>query len=87
MPDNKSVDLLIDNDDAFVMSVLEEREGTNLGKPHAVLSKVGWYACGGVSPLENTPIKICRLQACFKSVDDVLDPPFNPNIVSRDNKI
>ena len=51
------------------------------------MSKIGRYACRGVFPLENTPVKICRVQACVKRVDDVLDPPFNADIVSRDNKI
>ena len=49
--------------------------------------KIDWYACGGVSQLENAQDKICPVQTCVKSVDDVLDPPFNPNIVSRDNEI
>ena len=30
LPDNKSVDLLIGNDNAFLMTALEEREGTNI---------------------------------------------------------
>ena len=38
-------------------------------------------------PLENTPVKICQVQARAKSVDNVSDPPFNPDIVSRNNKI
>ena len=38
-----------------------------------------------VSPLENT--QICRVQACVKSVDDVLDPPFNLDNVLPDNKM
>ena len=63
LPDNESVDLLIGNDNALLITVLEEREGTNNRKPHAVLSKIGWYSCGGVSPLENALIKICRVHA------------------------
>ena len=86
-PDNESVDWLSGNNNAFLMTVLEEREGTNIREPHAVLSKIGWYACGGVSPLENAPVKICRVQACVKTVDGALDPPFNPDIVSLDNKM
>ena len=69
------------------MTAFEEREGTNVREPHAVLSKIGWYAYGGVSPLENTPVKICRVQACVKSVNNVLNPSFNQDIVSRDNNI
>ena len=41
LPDNESVDLLIGNDNAFLMTMLEEREETNVKKPHAVLSKIG----------------------------------------------
>ena len=87
LPDNKLVNLLIGNDNAFLMTVLEEREGTDVRELHAVLSKIGWYACGDVSPPENTSAKICRVQACVKSANDVLDSPFNHDIVSRDNKI
>ena len=52
-------------------------------EPHAVLSKIGRYAHDGVSQLEKTLINIYRIQAC---VNDALDPPFNPDIVSRENK-
>ena len=69
------------------MTVLGERKGSNVREPHAVLSKISWYACGGISPLKNTPVKICRVPACVKSVDNVLDPTINLDIVSRDNKI
>ena len=49
------------NNNAFSMTVLEERERDN---PHIFFSKTGWYACGDISPLEKSPVKICRVQAC-----------------------
>ena len=52
LPDNSSVDLLIGNYNAFLLTVLEEREGLSRSEPHAVLTPLGWLACGGVSPLQ-----------------------------------
>ena len=43
LPNNELVDLLIGNDNVFLMIALEEHEGTNVRDPHAVLSKIGWY--------------------------------------------
>ena len=79
-----SVDLLVGNDNAFLMTVLEEREGVSRSDPHAILCPLGWYACGGLSPLQATPVKVCRVHAC---VDKVKELAGNPEIVSRDHKI
>ena len=62
LPDNDTVDLLIGNDNTFLMTVLEERVGVSRCEPHAVLTPLGWLACGGKSPLEKQNVKICRVQ-------------------------
>ena len=51
-PDNDTVDLLIGNDNAFLMTVLVERVGVSRCEAHAVLTPLGCLACGGKSPLE-----------------------------------
>ena len=49
LPDNDRVDLLIGNDNAFLMTVLEERVGVSHCEPHAVLTPLGWLAYVGKS--------------------------------------
>ena len=43
LPNNELVDLLIGNDNAFLMTALGEHERTNVRDPQAVLPKIGWY--------------------------------------------
>ena len=59
LPDNDTVDLLIGNDNSFLMTVLEGRVGVSRCEPHAVLTPLGWLACGGKSPLEEQNVKVC----------------------------
>ena len=69
LPDKKSVDLLIENNNVLLMTVLEERIGMSRGDPHAISTPLGCE-----SPLKKEPVKVCRVQA---SVD--LNPiPSNP---------
>ena len=44
LPDNDMVDLLIGNN-AFLMTVLEERVGVSRCEPHAILTPLNWLAC------------------------------------------
>ena len=84
LPDDDTVDLLIGNDNAFLMTVLEERVGVSRCEPHAVLTPLGWLACGGKSPLEKQNVKVCRVQTSSDLSSEVL---LNQEIVSRDEKI
>ena len=58
LPDNDVVNLLIGNDNAFLMTVLGEREGVSRREPHAILTPLGWLACGGKSLLEKQNVKV-----------------------------
>ena len=84
LPYNDTVDLLIGNDNAFLMTVLEERVGVSRCEPHAVLTLLGWLVCGGKSPLEEQNVKVCRVQTYFDLSSEVL---LNQEIISRDEKI
>ena len=84
LPDNDTVDLLIGNDNVFLMTVLEERVGVSRCEPHAVLTPLGWLACGRKSPLEKQNVKVCRVQTSFDLSSEVL---LNQEIISRDEKI
>ena len=84
LPDNDTVDLPIGNDNAFLMTVLEERVGVSRCEPHAVLTPLGWLACGGKSPLENQNVKVCRVQTSSDLSSEVL---LNREIVSCDKRI
>ena len=53
LPDNDTVDLLIGNDNAFLMTVLEKRVGVSRCKPQSILMLLGWLACGGKFPRKN----------------------------------
>ena len=84
LPDNDTVDLLIGNDNAFLMTVLEERVEVSRCEPHAVLTPLGWLVCGGKSLLEKQNVKVCRVQTSFDLSSEVL---LNQEIISRDEKI
>ena len=42
LPENKTVDLMIGNDNAFLMTVLKERVGASRNDPHAISTPLGW---------------------------------------------
>ena len=84
LPENKTVDLLIGNDNAFLMTVLEERVVALRSDPNAILAPLRWLGCGGRSPLEESPIKVCRVQACVNMTAGVTECP---KIMARDNRI
>ena len=69
--------MLIGNDNAFLktVTVLEERVGTSRSDPHAILTPLGWLGCHGRSPLEESPVKICRVQACVNMTAGVTECP------------
>ena len=75
LPENTTVDLLIGNDNAFFMTVLEERVGASRSDPHAILTPLGWLGCGCRSPLEESPVKVCRVQARVNMTADVTECP------------
>ena len=84
LQDRTSVDLLIGNDNAFLMTVLEERVGVSRCDPHAILTPLGWLACGGVSPLEKESVKIRPVKA---GVDLSIGSPLSQELASRDERI
>ena len=84
LTDRTSVDLLIGNDNACLMTVFEERVGVSRCDLHAVLTPLGWLACGGVSPLEKESVKVCRVKA---DVDLDVETPLNQELVWRDDRI
>ena len=84
LPENKTVDLLIGNDNAFLMTVLEERVGASRSDPYAILTSLGWLGCSGRSPLEECPVKVCRVQACVYMTAGVTECP---ELVAGDNRI
>ena len=66
------------------MNVLEERLGASRSDPHAILTPLGWLGCGGRSPYKESPVKVCRVQACVDMTADVTECP---EIVARGNQI
>ena len=79
-----TVNLLIGNDNAFLVTVLEERVGVSRCEPHAVSTPLGWLACGGKSPLEKQNVKVCRVQTSSNLSSELL---LNQEIVSCDERI
>ena len=55
-----AVDVLIGNDNAHLMCAEQERVGDSLTKPHAILTPLGWLACGGRSDRSDRSAKIFR---------------------------
>ena len=66
------------------MTVLEERVEVSRCEPHAILTPLGWLACGGKSPLEKQNVKVCRVQMSSDLSSEVL---LNHEILSRNEKI
>ena len=84
LPDIDTVDILIGNDNACLMTVLEERVGLSRDEPHAVLTPLGWLGCGGGSPLDKKSVKVCRIQV---GSDLGMEAPVNAEIMARDERI
>ena len=55
-----AVDVLIGNDNAHLMYANQERVGDSLTEPHAILTALGWLACGGRSGRSDRSAKIFR---------------------------
>ena len=55
-----AVDVLIGNDNAHLMYAKQERVGDSLTEPHAILTPLGWLACGGRSGRSDRSAKIFR---------------------------
>ena len=51
---------------------------------NAILTPLGWLGCDGRSPMEESPVKVCRVQAYVKMTAGVTECP---EIVARDNRI
>ena len=66
------------------MTVLEEKVGASRRDLHVILTPLGWLGCGGISPLEESPVKVCRVQGRVNMKADVAECP---EIVARDNRI
>ena len=64
MTDNESVDMLIGNNNAFFMTVLEECVGMFRSNPQTTLTPLGRRACDGASPQKKKPVKDSRVEAC-----------------------
>ena len=84
LPDSESVDLLIGNDNALLVTLFEINVGIFRSNPHAILILLGWMACGGASSLEKKTVKACRVQAC---ADLDVETSLSPEIVSRIDRI
>ena len=55
-----AVDVLIGNDNAYLMYTKQERVDDSLTEPHAILTALGWLACDGRSSRSNRSAKIFR---------------------------
>ena len=64
-----TVDIIIGNDNAFLVCTMEERMGESRGEPHAILTPLGWMASGRRSPLYARATKVLRVQACVANDD------------------
>ena len=64
-----TVDIIIGNDNAFLMCTKEERMGESRGEPHAIFTPLGWMASGGRSPLYVRATKVLRVQTCVANDD------------------
>ena len=53
-----AVDVLINNDNAHLMYAKQKRVGDSLTEPHAILTPLGWLACGGRSGRSDRSAKI-----------------------------
>jgi len=73
----------------FLLTVKEKRDGEIRSDPHAILTLLGWVACGEVSPLPNAVAKVHRVQTCPDCSVDVKSPLLktDPEIMLRDNRI
>ena len=55
-----AVDVLIGNNNAHFMYAKQERVGDSLTETHAILTSLGWLACGGSSSKSDKSAKIFR---------------------------
>ena len=64
-----TVDIIIDNGNAFLMCTMEERVGESQNEPHAIFTRLGWMASGRRSPLYAAATKVLRVQTCVANDD------------------
>ena len=64
-----TVDIIIGNDNAFLMCTMEERMGESRDEPHAMFTPLGWMASGRRSPLYTRATKVLRVQTCVANDD------------------
>ena len=63
------MDIIIGNDDAFLMCVMEEHLGESRDEPHAIFSPLDWMASGGRLPLYAGTTNVLKVQTCVANED------------------
>ena len=86
--DCMTVDVIIGNDNAFLMWAKEERIGESFDEPHAIHTPLGWLASGGVSLLSEGVAQSFRVQTagCVSS-DSVDATRYATELEKRDREI
>ena len=79
-----TVDIIIGNDNAFLMCAMEERMEEGRDEPHAVFTLLDWMASGGRLPLYAGATKVLRVQTCVAN-DDLSQRKLD--LEARDKKI
>ena len=64
-----TVDIIIGNDNAFLMCTKEERMEESRDEPHAIFTPLGWMASGGRSSLYARATKVLGEQTCVANDD------------------
>ena len=63
------MDIVIGNDNAFLMCAMKERMKQSRDEPHAIFTLMDWMASGGRSPLYTRATKVLRVQTCVANDD------------------
>ena len=63
------MDIIIGNDNAFLMCAMEERMGESRDESHAIFIPLGRMASEGRSPLYAGATKVLRVQTCVANDD------------------
>ena len=79
------VDVIIGNDNAFLMTVIEEKRGESRDEPHAIYTPLGWLASGGRAVLSGSVANSKRV--CSAVMENELPFSYSGELEKRDREI
>ena len=79
------VDVIIGNDNAFLMTVIEEKRGESRDEPHAIYTPLGWLASGGRAVLSSSVANSKRV--CSAVMENDLPFSYSGELEKRDREI